>query len=467
MGAGQARIDARPPADPARRARRLPPQVLAWPLAVAAAVFVLVINEASYDRSSQTLHGLAQRSAASDHTERVLRRLLDAETGQRGYLLTGRRVYLEPYAEAAQDVFATLDALAAFHADDAVALARVQALRRHARNRLAELAQAVRLYDAGETAQLNALLGGSRWIETDQVRALAAQLQQAQDERIAAERAEVLATLRTSRLGVNASAALGLLALLMVLRQTAALAAIRRRHAQALFDEQERLEREVARRTDDLTQLARHLHTVRDDECRRLAHDLNDELGALLTATKLDLLRLRRDLAGAGPEVVARLDHLAQSIDSGITLKRRIIDDLRPSSLANLGLVAALEIQAREFADRAALRVHTDLQPVRLGEAAQLTVYRLVQEALTNVAKYAQARTVAVALREEGAQVRVEVRDDGRGFDPARTRRGGHGLLGMRSRVEAVGGTLTVRTAPGRGTTIDAALPLQADAAAS
>ncbi len=440
--------------------------LLAWPLAAAAAVVVLVINETSYRSSTGALARIAARSAAVTDLELVLRRLLDAETGQRGYLLTGRQSYLTPYIEAGRDVAATLERVASHFAGDGAATAVVDELKLHAHNRIAELEQAVLLFDAGEQTGLDRMLAGSRWVETDHVRSLIARLQRTLVERVAAERAQVFETLSTSRFGVNASTAIGLLALLMALRQTAALEAIRRRHAQSLLDEQERLERKVARRTADLTQLARHLHTVREDESSRLARDLHDELGSLLTATKLDVLRLRRDLAGATPDVFARLDHLAQSIDTGITLKRRIIEDLRPSSLANLGLVAALEIQLREFADRAAVVVHTELAPVRLSDAAQITVYRLVQEALTNVAKYAQARSVFVTLAERGAVAHIAVRDDGRGFDARTTKPSAHGLIGMRYRVEAVGGTLSIRSAKGRGTSIEAELPVDPGAAA-
>src|SRR6185295_15448644 len=102
---------------------------------------------------------------------------------------------------------------------------------------------------------------------------------------------------------------------------------------------------------------------------------------------------------------------------SGIALKRRIIEDLRPSSLANLGLTAALEILAREFSERSGIEVAVSLEPVQLDEGSQLTVYRIVQESLTNVGKYAEAAQVEVGVREYSNHVEVEIRDDGKGFD--------------------------------------------------
>jgi signal transduction histidine kinase len=159
------------------------------------------------------------------------------------------------------------------------------------------------------------------------------------------------------------------------------------------------------------------------------------------------------------PEAAQRFTHLVSSIDQVIALKRRIIEDLRPSSLTHLGLVAALEIHAREFAKRAELQVKTELKPVRLSESAQMTVYRLVQECFTNIAKYSGATTVSLHLESREQQARVCVADDGKGFDAANVRSGAHGLTGMRYRVESEGGHLVVDSTPGKGTRIEAWLP--------
>ena len=180
---------------------------------------------------------------------------------------------------------------------------------------------------------------------------------------------------------------------------------------------------------------------------------------ALLTAAKLDVARLKSRLPELSPEAAARMSHLNETLNSGIALKRRIIEDLRPSSLSNLGLVAALEIQAREFADASGLAVETDLSPVHLSASGELTVYRLVQEAMTNLAKYAKASRVHIRLVEVAGQVEIAVTDDGIGFDAQAQRRGSaHGLLGMRFRVEAEGGRMHLRTASGQGTRVSATL---------
>jgi signal transduction histidine kinase len=150
---------------------------------------------------------------------------------------------------------------------------------------------------------------------------------------------------------------------------------------------------------------------------------------------------------------------LTDALNSGIALKRRIIEDLRPSSLSNLGLTASLEILAREFSERSGIEVTTGLEQVDLDESRQLTVYRLVQESLTNVGKYAEAKQVEVSVRDYENHVEVDIRDDGKGFDVTAVRPSTHGLAGMRHRVEAAGGRLTVGSAPGKGSRISAVLP--------
>jgi len=226
------------------------------------------------------------------------------------------------------------------------------------------------------------------------------------------------------------------------------------------------LELEVRQRTAQLTELTQYLQTAREDERNRLARNLHDDLGALLTSAKLDAARIRSRLAGAGsaPEALDLLAHLVGTLNSGIALGRRIIEDLRPSGLGTLGLVATLEILTGEYASDAGVQVHTVLEPVALDADAELMVFRLVQEALTNISKHAKARQVWVTMGNREGQVEVSVRDDGAGFDPKARTSSAYGLVGMRFRVEAEGGTLAVESKPRQGTLIQVRLPgLDAD----
>jgi signal transduction histidine kinase len=270
---------------------------------------------------------------------------------------------------------------------------------------------------------------------------------------------QVQQTLRLARAGIALVATAALLAFYLYLRQTTRLKLAGEQQQAALQQERDLLETQVRERTASLAQLATHLQQVREEERGHLARELHDELGALLTAAKLDVARLKSRLGEPSPEVLQRLQHLTESLNSGIALKRRIIEDLRPSSLANLGLTAALEILAREFSERSGIEVATSLESVELDEAAQLTVYRIVQESLTNVGKYSDAKQVGVSVRDYSNHVEVEIADDGKGFDPRNMRPSTHGLAGMRHRVEAAGGRLNIASQPGQGTRITATLP--------
>ena len=272
-------------------------------------------------------------------------------------------------------------------------------------------------------------------------------------------RESIVQSLKSARGGIALTSVIALLAFYQTLRQTRALAAANQRRKEELESERDQLDGLVKQRTARLAELATYLQRVREDERAHLARELHDELGSLLTAAKLDVARLKSKIAGLSPEVQDRLKHLTESLNAGIALKRRIIEDLRPSSLANLGLAASLDILAREFSTRADLEVTTEIEEVQLDASAQLTAYRLVQESLTNIGKYAHAKKVQVRVRALPAEVLVEVRDDGKGFHPELVQPDAHGLAGMRHRVESAGGTLEVTSSAGSGTRIAGRLP--------
>ncbi len=436
----------------------------AFPLAALTALLMFFISETSYREASLALGRLDEMSNIRLTIQTLRRSLTDAETGQRGYLLTGRREYLEPYYSSLGAVGESLASLNAYYRDDAAAAPLMKAVSMAARDKLSELAETLKLYDArreGDGPNWRELLLSNIGKEKmDAVRNVSEQLLRFESDKVAATRQGIFQTMWLGRIGVAAMAALSLLALYMYLRQTAALERQRKSQQALLSAERDNLEREVTARTEQLTELAQHLQTVREDERSRIARELHDELGALLTAAKLDVARLKSRLGSQQtPEVIERLLHLNEALNSGIALKRRIIEDLRPSSLSNLGLTAALDILTREFGERSEMEVHCSLEPVRLTPAGELTVYRMIQEALTNVSKYAQATQVEVELYPKGAEVRVAVRDNGLGFDVHKPRVSAHGLLGMRYRLEAEGGRLMLTSTPGHGTLLEAVLP--------
>jgi signal transduction histidine kinase len=448
---------------------RLKDSPFVFPLAALAAVALLFISETAYWQSTRSMRELGTLSTARTQLMNLSRRIADAETGQRGYLLTARTEYLAPYRAAFGDIDKALEWLRGYYEKSPSHAKAMQRLETLVKSKLSELEATMRLYNEGRSeAWRDVLLTDIGKEQMEEIRRVSEELMAEEARKDATARGDVYDTLLLNRIGVAAMSAISLLALAMYLRQTAALDAHRRERQQAIEAERDQLEIEVARRTaqlteltQQLTELAQHLQTAREDERSRLARELHDELGALLTAAKLDAARIRSRLGTGSPEATERLAHLNEILNNGIALKRRIIEDLRPSSLSNLGLLAALEIQAREFGERSGLDVRCTLEPVKLKPAAELTVYRLVQEAFTNIAKHAQAKQVDVTLAARDGAAEISVRDDGTGFDASR-RSSSHGLLGMRYRVEAEGGSFALDSAPGQGTRIHARLPLSA-----
>lgn len=434
---------------------------VAGPLAAALALLLIVTNEAGHRATAQVT---AQREALIDArlaVGRLRHDVLRMESAQRGYMLTGRDDYRAPYDQARQEIATDILAVRELATRDDTQRDTLLQLADAGERRLSELQEVLRLYEQGKSAAAMELF------LTDIGREQMERINRLVDDMLRrSEAAYDRDGERRDRVRLWSRVALLLLVLLCLAVVRAALALHRERaleraqHLRELAAERDKLEAEVQRRTQDLTDLAHHLQTVREDERGRLARELHDELGGLLTAAKLDLARVRKRLAGASPEAAERIEHLGQTLDAGIALKRRIIEDLRPSSLANLGLQRTLEILCADFARRAELSVDTTLEDLRLGDERALAVYRVVQEALTNVARYAHARRVQVGLRAVDGRACVRVHDDGIGFDPARPRTGRHGLAGMRFRMQSCGGDWSVHSAPGQGTTVQASVPL-------
>ena len=205
-------------------------------------------------------------------------------------------------------------------------------------------------------------------------------------------------------------------------------------------------------RHEGLADLATYLQQMREQERGDLARELHDELGALLTCAKLDVAGLKSRLTGASTDTEQRLQHLGEMITQGIAFSRRVVEGLHPSSLANLGLTASLDILARDFGKNSGIKTATHLEEADIDDATQLTVYRVVQESLNNASKYAQASDARIVLLDCGSDIVMTVRDNGKGFDTSALGTSSHGLAGMRHRVESCGGEFTVNSAPGGGT---------------
>lgn len=430
-------------------------------LAVVLAVLLLAVNEIGYHAVERLARQNAVILEARTLADQVRLTALAMESAKRGHILTERDAYLEPYItmnRQLEPLLASMQAMAERYPEQR---ARLEALAEAARRKQSEMAEVLDRFRSGNRA------GAIELIMTEIGRETMVRINQIADEigrqeseaysRVEALRANVHLW---SRIGVTVLVLLCVAAAFVMLRIGRALQEDRRLHLMQLSAERDKLEVQVDRRTQELMDLAQHLQRVREDERSHLARELHDELGGLLTTAKFDIARVRKRVEGAGVEVAESLQHLGETLDAGIALKRRIIEDLRPSALDTLGLQRTLEIQCDEFAQRSGIRVQAEIADLDLDPELALAIYRVVQEALTNIAKYAQASEVRVLLERSGERALLRVADNGRGFDAQQERKGSHGLAGMRFRMRSCGGDFALRAAPGQGTTIEATLPL-------
>ncbi|MBT9492917.1 MAG: CHASE3 domain-containing protein [Paucibacter sp.] len=440
------------------------PMVL--PLACLAALAIVFLSEHSFERANSTIDEMAAIAKLKVTTGLLLVGMLDAETGERGYLLTADKTYLEPYLQGLKDSEEAMQVLSLEYGRDSSFRALLAHINELQLAKKQVLAQTIAWAAEGRPEQALALVkGGAGKAQMDLLRADIAELLQLETARFARQRDQLKLILTVSRIGLAALCASSLLALFLYLRQALILKQQTSDSRQTLQEDRDQLQDEAGISTLMLTDLTKHLLTAREDERGRLARDLHDELGALLTSAKLDAARIKSRLSNmvpGAPEALERLAHLVGTLNASIALGRHIIEDLRPSTLNNLGLVPTLEILVRDFAEAKGLQSHCDLSPVELASGAEIIVYRVVQEAVTNISKYAQAQQIWLEMQQVDGLVTLSVRDDGIGFDSEAVPRSTYGLLGMRMRVEAEGGQLLVSSKPGQGTLIQISLPAHA-----
>jgi len=218
-------------------------------------------------------------------------------------------------------------------------------------------------------------------------------------------------------------------------------------------------------RSAELGRASASLLRAEEAERRRIARELHDETGQVLTAIRLEL-GLLAGMAEQKPEAREAVDRALDLTGRALETIRATVRGLRPAALDDLGLVPAVEALAEDFSGRTGIPVDLDAHgpPHDLPPEVEVALYRIFQEALTNVARHAEARRVWAWLREDPGEVVLVVEDDGRGFDPAKTAKAGDhraGLAGMRERLLGLGGRLDVKSAIGTGTRLEARMPLE------
>lgn len=258
--------------------------------------------------------------------------------------------------------------------------------------------------------------------------------------------------------------ALGVASLLLILglfvvqqRQVA----LRARIQELLKTENSRLEAKVQARTLELSNLATNLTTAQEAERQHIARELHDEMGSALTAAKMDAGWLRRSLGTQVDELVQeRMLRLIENIGSTISMTRRLVDDLQPPLLKGLGLVEALRSLGQQFEMDMSVVMDFPEHELSLSPEQSLALFRVAQESLTNVRKYAKASKVELSLKEKQGMVILSVADNGSGFNTENIELHGHGIAGMKHRAQMFNANLLLDSQAGRGTRIEVRMPV-------
>jgi signal transduction histidine kinase len=397
-----------------------------------------------------------------------IRTLLDAESAQRGYLLTGKQSHLLRFEDAKRRSTALLDQLTRRYLSDDQATPREVREKLHRMSelgtaRMAELESPLSLEASGRHDQaVEIVQTGSDVL--DELRTIAAELEAYDNASIAQTTDDWRSGIIASRILIATGAILnvGLVVLAVMLLNRD----LKRRDSETQHQEQlnRDLESLVHQRTEELSALSSYLQSVAEHEKAQIARELHDELGSLMVAAKMDVAWLERRLSRPDDELRSRWLRLRKLLDDGVDLKRRVVETLRPTLLDNMGLVAAVRWVFAETCGRAGLKC-TDAYPedaeeLRFSEEAAIAVFRVIQESLINIVKHAKATTADLTMKIEDGQLKVTIRDNGVGLPNTPQARRKHGLAGMRHRVNSFGGTWHASTAENGGTLVEMALPL-------
>lgn len=444
--------------------RLLPLRVL-LPLALGVILSLAVLGfaEIGYRRLDFANNAMSAALEMETAVNETLALIGEAESGQRGFLLTGDPSYLKPYKAALPKIdqtFARLRELINANGT-AVMIDHAGQLNVLIGKKLNELESTLALNERnGREAAFQLIDTGLGQRLMEQIRSQAQGILDELRESSRRGGTRWAQDIEFGRVGMLTMTAFTIALLVVVWALARREISSREAKRRTLVEEQRRLEHEVATRTEELSELSTYLQTVREEEKSRLARDIHDELGGILVGAKMDVAWAAQRCRTALPEAAEKLNRALSVLDEGVEMKRRIIEELRPTLLDNLGISSALDWQVRQTCERAGLQCELNLADLELPSEVSIAIYRIVQEALTNIVKYASARNVDVELLGGDEGISLIVHDDGAGLPTGvESNRLSHGIVGMRQRVRALNGTFKISSRAGSGTTIEVFIP--------
>ena len=389
--------------------------------------------------------------------------LTDAENGQRGYLLSGDARYLEPYERALASLPVLAAKMRANAAGDPQLLVQMTRLDSLRGRKIAELRATVMLAQQGHREDALLLM---RADEGRQIMSAFVQQAKLMQTELDAQQANIrMVAARDVQLPRLAIATLGVVTLaLLTLAVRLLVKDFRRLDAERESQRQlrQQLEQQVGERTGQLSRLTTHLQSVTELEKAELARNLHDELGGVLTAAKMDLAWLQGRTGDRGSDLRDKLSALGSCLDEAMDVKRRVVENLRPALLDHFGLPTALQSYFDETCKKAGLNCKSVIPPEfeQVPQDMAIALFRVGQEALTNVIRHARATNVEMTFSVDAEHYRIHIADDGVGVNPAKLSGAmSHGLAGMRHRIETLKGEINIGANRAHGTRVDIIVP--------
>ncbi|GGP19941.1 CHASE3 domain-containing protein [Silvimonas iriomotensis] len=447
--------------------RNLPGMLMAlgWRLQAGLALAVLLpvlaaflsdtwIGQAEEDNTA--IIATHQRIRAFQDLQRLL---LEAESAQRGFLVNGDLQYQMAYDQTVPKIRQLSGQMVDRYAEvqpnspprDA---RRVQQLSIEIGEKLSEMDIGISYARNGDLERGRELVNTNRGFE------LAASISRRIDDLLTnehqileQERAARLRVVLYVRLAVAAAWVLVLILNLGLLLLFANLLAQKNRQARDMAQRHAVLDARIHEKTSALTALSMDYQMGVERERAKLARELHDELGSILTATKMDISWVQREIKEQYPAIFEKLKRTLRNLDQGIQFKRRVVQELHPSLLSTFGLIASIRSLAEDAAQRSNWQMELSLpdDETKIDETLSLIIYRIVQESLSNAAKYAQASKIGITLMVDDEHMKLEIEDNGVGCNLDNLPGDTHGLQGIRHRATAIGGKLEMRSEPGKG----------------
>ncbi|MFZ6722170.1 CHASE3 domain-containing protein [Undibacterium sp. Ji49W] len=392
--------------------------------------------------------------------------IMDSESSLRGYFMSGNEVYTRPWEIARSKLESDFKELDKLLQDNPSQVKNLAELRRLYASKARVFEHGIATYkEFGLTGIIELAKAGEGREVMDEIRLLDIIMEKEENEVLAARRQVFYTEYKDAIFFGTATNAIALLVLILFYRLIYRSFYKQRGIEDALKIANDNLESTVLKRTEQLSVLSHHLLNVSEKEKAKLARELHDEMGSNLTAISMDISVVTEKLKDKEPELAKQLQRTKRALLDTVDLKRRIIEDLRPSMLDNLGLSASIQHYCEEVTAIAGISYVADITEDfdTIDPAWSIALFRITQESLNNVIKYAQATEVRISLKRTEQGLRLQVLDNGIGIPTdAISKPKTHGILGMRERALLLGGSFSVKSGPNnRGTVTETFIPFK------